>query len=372
MKKKILKVILNLLMIGVIFSGLTFGVIWSMNEKITLNQEVVLVEYGENYNPTIEDLINLEKFHYIDVKNVQLESNIYNEKDKDYPGVGEYKIYIYYKNKTLEQRVQVKDTIAPEVINNNIIEIQRNTDLSTVDFLKYIEVNDLSPLKEYKVELVEIDSSSIGEYETIIIIEDIYGNKTEENIIIKVLENIEENAEVKIEEKTVEVEEKKTSTTNKISTKLENINNTEKPKNNSNKNTNTNISTNTQSESKNNTINSDNNQNKENTSNSTKVENKEDVVENLENSDNTNDKKKEEEIKQEEPKETPKCTHSNENYYNSESEAIAVYKTKTKELGNKVKNGEITYEEYIKLCPYGYETMSCPYCGKWTISFYYK
>lgn len=80
----------------------------------------------------------------------------------------------------------------------------------------------------------------------------------------------------------------------------------------------------------------------------------------------TNDTKTEEII------ETPKCNHSNENYYNTEEEAIAFYKKTSKEYGNKVKNGEITYEEYLKLCPYGYETMSCPLCEKWTISFYYE
>lgn len=34
-------------------------------------------------------------------------------------------------------------------------------------------------------------------------------------------------------------------------------------------------------------------------------------------------------------------------------------------------NGEITYEEYVKKCPYGYECWSCSYCGKWTVNFYY-
>ena len=76
--------------------------------------------------------------------------------------------------------------------------------------------------------------------------------------------------------------------------------------------------------------------------------------------------------KTEEIIETPKCKHSNENYYKTEEEAIAFYKKTSKEYGDKVKSGEITYEEYLKKCPYGYETMSCPYCQKWTISFYYE
>ena len=35
-------------------------------------------------------------------------------------------------------------------------------------------------------------------------------------------------------------------------------------------------------------------------------------------------------------------------------------------------NGEITWEEYMKKSPYGYECWSCGYCGKWTGSFKYN
>ena len=35
-------------------------------------------------------------------------------------------------------------------------------------------------------------------------------------------------------------------------------------------------------------------------------------------------------------------------------------------------NGEITWEEYMKKSPYGYECWSCGYCGKWTGSFIYR
>ena len=34
-------------------------------------------------------------------------------------------------------------------------------------------------------------------------------------------------------------------------------------------------------------------------------------------------------------------------------------------------NGEITWEEYMKKSPYGYECWSCSYCGKWTGNFKY-
>ena len=35
-------------------------------------------------------------------------------------------------------------------------------------------------------------------------------------------------------------------------------------------------------------------------------------------------------------------------------------------------NGEITWEEYMKKSPYGYECWSCSYCGKWTGNLFYR
>lgn len=90
----------------------------------------------------------------------------------------------------------------------------------------------------------------------------------------------------------------------------------------------------------------------------------------------------EEKPKQEEPKkvETPKCssnshgvgTGNSGKWFNSESEAINYYKSIIKKWGDKWENFEIDDETYNKNCPYGYEDWSCPYCGKWTINFYYN
>ena len=57
---------------------------------------------------------------------------------------------------------------------------------------------------------------------------------------------------------------------------------------------------------------------------------------------------------------------------NSEKEAIATYDKKVKEWGDKWSNGIISYEQYIKNCPSGYETWDCPICHKWTINMYSK
>ena len=82
----------------------------------------------------------------------------------------------------------------------------------------------------------------------------------------------------------------------------------------------------------------------------------------------------------EQENETPKCSGNNHKvetgnsgkWFNNESEAVAYYNSIIKIWGDKWENFEIDDESYHKNCPYGYEDWSCPYCGKWTINFYYN
>lgn len=78
--------------------------------------------------------------------------------------------------------------------------------------------------------------------------------------------------------------------------------------------------------------------------------------------------------------EKPKCTDAkhgvgvgNSNkWFNSYNEALSYYDNLILDYSNKVHNGEITFEEYNKQCPCGYEIWSCQYCGKWTLNFYMR
>ncbi len=58
--------------------------------------------------------------------------------------------------------------------------------------------SDLSELKDYAIDLSKIYSNASGEYETVVAIEDIYGNKTEKNIKIKILEKWKKKQKRKI------------------------------------------------------------------------------------------------------------------------------------------------------------------------------
>ena len=115
----------------------------------------------------------------------------------------------------------------------------------------------------------------------------------------------------------------------------------------------------------------------------TKVESKpQEIVQEIKEEPKVIEVPKQETPKQEEPKivEVPKCSGNNHGvgtgnsgkWFNSESDAIKYYKSIIKTWGDKWEKFEIDDETYNKNCPYGYEDWSCPYCGRWTINFYYN
>ena len=89
--------------------------------------------------------------------------------------------------------------------------------------------------------------------------------------------------------------------------------------------------------------------------------------------------RKPEPIKEPEPV-TPKCDGSNHGigvgnsnkWFNTQQEAINYFDGLQKTWGDKWERFEIDSETYDKNCPYRYEVWTCPFCGKWTINFYYR
>lgn len=69
------------------------------------------------------------------------------------------------------------------------------------------------------------------------------------------------------------------------------------------------------------------------------------------------------------------CTNNNNHsikcgsmgkWFNNRSELVAYYNNEVSKWNKKIDNEEITYDEYYKNVPSGYECWSCSYCGKWT------
>lgn len=59
-------------------------------------------------------------------------------------------------------------------------------------------------------------------------------------------------------------------------------------------------------------------------------------------------------------------------WFNSKDEVDAYWDKVDISYFEQYQNGIITFEEYHKKSPYGYECWSCSYCGKWTGNFKYN
>ena len=75
------------------------------------------------------------------------------------------------------------------------------------------------------------------------------------------------------------------------------------------------------------------------------------------------------------------CTNNNNHsikcgnmgrWFNSKDEVDAYWDKVDIRNFEQYQNGIITFEEYHKKSPYGYECWSCSYCGKWTGNFKYN
>lgn len=334
MKKKIFISLIIILFLLMIFGTILILYFYERESRISLMLDDVVVEYGNTYNPKIEELIDLSKYSFINLQEIRIESNIENENDKDYPAVGEYEINVYYKNKTLKQRVEVKDTIAPEISINNNIEIPYGADLSTYNFKELINVSDLSEIREYNIDYSNVNSNLSGEYAAKVIIEDIYSNKSEKEFKIIVNEKKEDKI-------------------------IDDV---------SNKQTNNTVSSTKENEKKT----TDNNKNKPINNNNSITNNSNETQESNKNESN-----------QETPKQPvpERCINNNNHsmgvgnsgkWFSNKNEAITYYDNLISYWGNLWESNKIDDATYDKNCPVGYEVWSCMFCSKWTINFYYR
>ena len=80
-------------------------------------------------------------------------------------------------------------------------------------------------------------------------------------------------------------------------------------------------------------------------------------------------------------KQATHCTNNNnhsmscgnmEKWFTSKSDIDDYWEEVVQKYSKQYENGKITWEEYCKKSPYGYECWSCGYCGKWTGNFKYR
>ncbi len=311
--------------------------------EIELIDDNINIEYGDKYNIEIEKLIDFNEYKSIDRNKLEIESNLINEENKEYPAVGSYEIIIKYNNQSLKQIIEVVDKTAPIIEVQNIVEIQKGIDLQTFNFDEFIKVTDLSATNKYTINFEKIDALNIGEYSTVITVSDIFNNVTSKEFIIKIFEQETTESKEQEEQSNLEI--------------TQNTNNT----NNSNKNE---------------SVTSQNSNQSSSNSNLNNTEIKEEVA----GGQSQNESTAEEKPKEEKPI-VEQCTTNNNHsikvgnvnrWFDSKLSAINYYNGIVADVSTKWEENKIDDETYRKTCPYQYEVFSCAYCGKWTMNLFYR
>ncbi len=141
---------------AVIIAAAGGGTYWALRdtapELLLKNSKTITVEYGEKYELKFENLVKTNGLDKEDVHtlqhNTKITSDLKNEKveikdeagnvtgveEKEYPAVGKYTVELKYDGDTFKQKVEVKDTKAPEMTAPENIEILQGTDLNTFDY----------------------------------------------------------------------------------------------------------------------------------------------------------------------------------------------------------------------------------------------
>ena len=157
-------------------------------EKMELKSNSLTLEYGNSVSNKAKDYLNnSDEF----LKDVKVENLPRNEKDKEYPSIGEYEIVLKSDNQEEVVKVSVKDTIAPgfkDLKEKYEVEYGAKIDL------KQFSVTDLSKT-EISLDDSKVNYKKSGTYKVTVIAKDSSNNETKKdiNIIVKAEEKKESN-----------------------------------------------------------------------------------------------------------------------------------------------------------------------------------
>lgn len=403
--KKIIAIVTSVIVVICLAVGIWFIVERCAN-KWEVKQNEVTIEYGEVYEPTIADLVDIEKYSNVKNSNTSIKINdatyVINSKNHNTPvyyDVGDYDIVIVHKieyklfgatiftiDDTKKIKLEVKDTVAPVFKEDIPTELETYKDCKIENIEETFKATDLS---EVTITIDDIDYSTVGEYTVNVFATDESGNVATKEIKVKVLEPTIEvdktslnmtvgnteiiTATVKGKDQTVEWNSSDESvakvengniTANKAgSTKIiAKANGVEKV---------CEITVEEKAAAPSNNRSSSKNNNKPSNSNSSRP------ASNGGSSSSSNSGGSSSSSSS--APATSGCASGNHSigvgnigrWFNSRSEVQAYVSSVMESWNNKHKNGEITWEEYIKKCPSGYKAWSCSSCGKWTGNFTY-
>lgn len=321
-KSKIIISIVSIVIVLAIIISSCF--IWQNTQAIKLIANTKTIEYGESYTPNLKDFVEEKKLN----DKYSIDGNIPNEMGKEYPAIGEYKLIVKKNKESQEVVLKVKDTVAPAFAEDIVTTISTtlNTPLDDVTAQYKDKVTDLDDVK-ITVNGANINYGVVGEYKSELIATDESGNTSKKQITVVVNETNQVNS----------------STGNKKPSGNSSSSNS-KPSNNKPSNGGSSSSSKPSKPTKPSGGNGGSSSGESTTTKPTHC------------TTNSNH--------------SIKCGNMGR-WFNSKKEVENYTSSERKKWKNKYLNGEITWEEYTKKAPCGYECWSCSYCGKWTGNFKY-
>ena len=166
---------------GILFILTMMVLMGCSKEKMELKSKSLIVEYGNTISNKAEDYLKNDADF---LKNIKVENLPKNEKDKEYPSVGEYEIILKNDNQKEVVKVSVKDTIAPEFKDlKEKYEIEYGSKMN----IKQFSVTDLSKT-EISLDDSKVNYKKSGTYKAIVTAKDESNNEVKKEITITVKE----------------------------------------------------------------------------------------------------------------------------------------------------------------------------------------
>lgn len=394
----------TVIIIGMIIILLTVLIsFWYVYEK-NINQwdvkeKQIAIEYGEIYEPSISDLVDTNKYSDVTSENTQIDIEASKDGDAAYYSVGksnikithtsEYKLFglkLFSVKDTKNIPFTISDTTAPVFSNDNGVNPKEVSFIKDCkeDITNKYQASDLSNV-EITFDDKDVDYSKAGEYTANVFAKDANGNVSYMEVKVVITEptidfnvsvlslNIgdEYTIEAKVDGKDKEIEwsssdESVVKVDNGKITAIKTGKATIKARANGVEKTcdvTVKEKTAQQQQQKNST-------NKNSSNSSTNVTQSESNMASASSNNNSSAESNKENH----------CTNNNNHsmscgnmgrWFNSKNEVDNYWVQIDNDYAKQYLNGTITFEEYNKKSPYGYECWSCSYCGKWTGNFKY-
>lgn len=150
-------------------------------EEMKLKQSEYTIEYGENIDNDVKTYLDNSDDY---LKETKISGIPKNEKEKQYPAIGEYELTLKNGDQESKVKITVTDTVAPsfkDIKESYEVAYGKKFDV------KNIKAEDLSTI-EFTLDDSKVNYKKAGTYDATVIAKDSSDNEAKQNIKIKVKE----------------------------------------------------------------------------------------------------------------------------------------------------------------------------------------